>query len=312
MVMGITDDSQTGVPPMFRRDRNRGLDPRTDFELIYRNMSVYDFPWDITQALSFALFRTYAVPSVGRLLSDSRGFDDTQKRYDDTALLLEAPITEGFADPAAKAAIRRINQMHHAYDISNDDMRYVLATFVVVPKRWMDDYGWRQFTYDETVASVNYYRELARHMNIKDVPETYEAFEELLDSYEAEHFAFDEGGRRVADLTLELLTTFYPRPLAPLIRIFSYSLMDDPLLAAFHYRKPNAFARKASYLGMRARAAFVRALPPRRKPYSFHTSPRMKTYRSGEFAAETAGTFPRGCPVKHLDAASAPSAAVAG
>ena len=33
--------------------------------------------------------------------------------------------------------------MHAMYDITNDDIRYVLATFVVVPKRWMDDYGFR-------------------------------------------------------------------------------------------------------------------------------------------------------------------------
>ena len=42
----------------------------------------------------------------------------------------------GFDSDEGKTAIRRINQMHRSYDISNDDLRYVLATFVVVPKRW--------------------------------------------------------------------------------------------------------------------------------------------------------------------------------
>ena len=81
--------------------------------------------------------------------------------------------------------------MHGAYDISNDDMRYVLSTFVVVPKRWMDDYGWRPFTPAEVEASTRYYLELGRLMGIKDVPETYAGFERLLDDYEAEHFGFD-------------------------------------------------------------------------------------------------------------------------
>lgn len=34
---------------MFRWDRNRGLDPTTDFEEIYRNFATYDFPWDFNQ-----------------------------------------------------------------------------------------------------------------------------------------------------------------------------------------------------------------------------------------------------------------------
>lgn len=297
---------------MFRWDRNRGLDPRTDFVEIYRNVSYLDFPWDINQSLSFALFRTYAVPSVGRLLSDTGGFDDTQKRYDDTGLLLDRPLTCGFADPEAKTALRRINQMHRSYDISNDDMLYVLATFVVVPKRWIDDYGWRAMTYNEVLASVNYYRELGRHMNIKDMPETYEGFADLLDSYEAAHFAYDDGGRRVADLTLNLLTTFYPRPLAPAMRLFSRALMDRPLLEAFRYDEPSALVQKVARGSLRARAAFVRVLPPRLRPVSFESSRRMKTYSKGEVVTEQLGTFPKGCPVPHGPSSDAPVLAAAG
>ncbi|MFC0314770.1 oxygenase MpaB family protein [Gordonia phosphorivorans] len=293
---------------MLRWDRNRGLDPRTDYEQIYRNLSQYDFPWDFNQSLSFALFRTYAVPSIGRLLFESRGFEDTQKRYDDTALLLERPLVEGFDSADGKAAMRRINQMHRAYDISNDDMLYVLATFVVVPKRWIDDYGWRKMTYDEVTATVHYYRKLGRHMNIKDMPETYEEFADLMDAYEAEHFAYDEGGRHVADLTLELLTTFYPKPARPAVQLFSRALMDEPLLTAFDYQRPSALVRRLSLGAMAARAAFLRLMPPRLRAKDFESSSRMKTYRAGEIETERLGTFPGGCPVPHTAVAGASSA----
>ena len=73
----------------------------------------------------------------------------TQKRYDDTSILLEIPLIEGIDSTRGKAAIRRINQMHRMYDISNDDFRYVLATFVVVPRRWLAEFGWRDLTDDE-------------------------------------------------------------------------------------------------------------------------------------------------------------------
>ncbi len=47
----------------------RRLDPEKDFLAIYRLSTVYEFPWDFTRALELALYRTYAVPSIGRLLS---------------------------------------------------------------------------------------------------------------------------------------------------------------------------------------------------------------------------------------------------
>ena len=47
------------------RRRIEQLDPATDYHEIYRIMAAHEFPWDMNQALSFALFRTYAVPSIG-------------------------------------------------------------------------------------------------------------------------------------------------------------------------------------------------------------------------------------------------------
>jgi hypothetical protein len=149
------------------------LDPETDFEEIYRIVLAHEFPWDMHQALSFALFRTYAVPSIGRLLAETGELERRpQRRYDDTALLLDEPARHGLHSQEGLRAIRRINQMHGAYDIAADDMRYVLSTFVVMPRRWMDDYGWRPFTAAEVRASVRYYRELGRLLGIRDVRRT--------------------------------------------------------------------------------------------------------------------------------------------
>src|SRR4051795_5443213 len=98
------------------------LDPARDFGEIYRLMGMFEFPWDMNQALSFALFRTYAVPGIGRLLDRTGEFTGrVQKRYDDTALLLETPTRLGFEHQQSKAAIRRINAMHRAHDIPNHE-----------------------------------------------------------------------------------------------------------------------------------------------------------------------------------------------
>ncbi|MCW0212364.1 MAG: DUF2236 domain-containing protein [Pseudonocardia sp.] len=296
--MGILPD-RTGR--FDRRAEIESLDPATDFHEIYRLMSMYEFPWDMNQSLGFALFRTYAVPSIGRLLADTGEFTErVQKRYDDTGLILEAVLEHGFAAETGRAAIRRMNQMHRSYPISDDDLRYVLCTFVVVPLRWMDEFGWRPFTETEKVASANYYRELGRHMGIKDIPGTWQEFGSALDDYEAGHFAYDAGGRAVADSTLDLMCTFPPNDKAPkaLINAFSRSLMDPPLRAALGYAAPPAAVERASRLVMRLRGRVVRHMRVRTEPQYVRDLPQVRSYPDGHDVPGL-GTFPRGCPVPH-------------
>jgi hypothetical protein len=275
------------------------LDPHEDFEEIYRILLAHEFPWDLNQSLSFALFRTYAVPSIGRLLLETGEFTErTQKRYDDTVLLLDEIATNGMASVEGRTAIRRVNRMHGMYDISNEEMRYVLSTFVVMPKRWLDDFGWRPLTPAEVLASTEYYRALGRQMGIKGIPRTYEEFERLLDGYEAEHFAYDEGARQVADATLRLMTTFPPNNLAPAwaVRRFAHAVMDEPLLDALGYPRPAAAVRRAARLALRTRAAALRLAPPRLEPLRSGDLRSIRSYPDG-YRAEELGTFTPGCPV---------------
>jgi hypothetical protein len=287
--------------------RNDGLDPEADFPEIIRNLVTHEFPWDTIQALSFALFRTYAVPGIGRLLDETGAFaDDVQKRYDDTALLLEPPGFLGFDHPDTRTALRRINQMHRSYDIPNDQMRYVLSTFVVVPKRWMDDYGKRPFTPHELSAVVHYYRTLGRHLGITDLPEAFDEFSDLMDTYEADHFAFDEGARRVADVTLHLVTTFYPKPLRGAVEVFIRALMDEPLLRAFRYDAPHPVVVRTCRAALRARGRLLRFFPPRREPKLVRDFSWVRSYPDGYDLADL-GTFPPGCPAPHPSGRTAPS-----
>jgi hypothetical protein len=279
------------------------LDPATDFVEIYGHVVLHEFPWDMNQALSFALFRTYAVPGIGRLLGQTGEFTErVQKRYDDTALLLEPPTRLGFEHPESRAAIRRINQMHRAYDIPDHEMVYVLCTFVVVPKRWLDDYGKRAMTPNEVAASVHYYRELARHLGIREVPTTYDAFEQHLDAYEAEHFGYDAGGRAVADATLGLMQTFYPRLLARPAGLFARALMDEPLRQALRYDAPSPAVQRLSRAALRARGRLLRLFPARREPKRFEDLGTIRSYPDG-FRVEDLGSTPvpgvGGCPVRH-------------
>lgn len=290
---------------MNRFDRLRQiqqLDPEREFLEIYRLTSTYEFPWDHTRALELALYRTYAVPSIGRLLAETAELTGrTQKRYDDTALLLGAVVEHGFDTEDGRTAIRRVNQMHQRYDISNDDMLYVLCTFVVVPKRWIDAYGWRRLSEHELRATAAYYGALGRHLGIKEIPQTYQEFESFLDSYEDAHFCWDAGARQVSDATLRLMASWYPRPLAPVIRAASLALLDEPLLRAFRYDPPKALTKALVETALRLRGRVVRLLPPRRSPHYTRQNSEIKGYPNG-FRIGELGTFPApGCPVRHQD-----------
>jgi hypothetical protein len=270
------------------------LDPATDFHEIYRILITREFPWDMSQSLGLALYRTYAVPSIGRLLCQTGELTRrTQRRYDDTVLILDTIVEHGLSSEAGRTALRRMNQMHGAYDISNDDKLYVLCTFVVVPIRWLDRYGWRRLTEAERAASANYYRELGRHMGIKGIPGTHQDFAGFLDRYEEEHFGLDRAGLAVSEATLRLMATFPPNHLLPpvLVDRFAKALMDDRLLAAFGYRQPSRWERAAASGALRLRAAVVRFLPPRKQPLYGRQLRSIRSYPHGYDVAEL-GTFP--------------------
>ncbi|MFD4631108.1 oxygenase MpaB family protein [Streptomyces sp. NPDC058284] len=284
-----------------RLEQIRRLDPERDFLEIYRLTTAFEFPWDYTRALELALYRTYAVPSIGRLLAQTAELTNrTQKRYDDTVLLLDAVVEHGFMSEKGRTAIRRINQMHRSYDISNDDMRYVLCTFVVVPKRWIDAYGWRRLSRHEREATAAYYRTLGQHLGIKEIPASYDEFEATLDGYEKAYFNWDPEARAVSDATLALMASWYPRPMAPLLRRATLALLDEPLLRAFRYEQPGAVTRSIVRGAVRLRGRTVRLMPPRVTPHHARQNREIKGYPDGYEIAEL-GSFPvpgvRGCPV---------------
>lgn len=264
------------------RDRILRLDPAADHQQIVYLDSAYEWPWLTTRALEFALFRTYAVPSIARLLDATGQFARAgQKRYDDTALIL-AEITEyGYDSPRGRAALRRMNRIHRRFDISNDDYLYVLSTFVFEPARWIDRFGWRPTTEHERLAAFYFWREVGRRMGIQGIPQTREAFEAFNRTYEAQNFVFAPCNYRVGEATVQIFLGWYPHLLHPLIREGTYALMDDPLREAFGFPRASSAMQALASGALKLRGRFVRwCLPPRRKARLITAEPSI-TYPHG-------------------------------
>ncbi|WP_017605465.1 oxygenase MpaB family protein, partial [Nocardiopsis alkaliphila] len=159
-------------------------------------------------------------------------------------------------------------------------------------------YGWRRLSDHEISGITNYYRKLGKYMGIKDIPQTYEEFRDLMDSYEEEHFAYTEGGRAVSDATLDLMVTFYPQRVSGLARKFSMAILDDSLIRTFRYDPPSKAWRKAAHVALRLRAKVVRRMKPREEPLWVDMNPNIRSYPEG-YDVDRIGTFPATCPVQH-------------
>ncbi len=257
------------------------LDPVRDHLKIVQWVGEYEFPFETQRSLEFALFRTFAVPSISSLLVSTGHFAaHGQKRYDDTALIIAEIAENGYDSERGRDAIRRMNQIHHHFSISNDDYLYVLSTFVFEPSRFGRLLSWREATDNEKQANFIFWREIGRRMNIHNIPDTIENFEQFNRDYERDHFRFAESNHQVAESSVQVFLQWYPAPLRPLARNAIYALMDDALLEAVGFPKPARWWRWMVRKILRLRAAVVKWMPRRRKPFLL-THAAIRTYPAG-------------------------------
>src|SRR5205085_6332385 len=150
------------------------LDPERDAQRIVYIDASLEFPWDTQRSLELAFYRTFAVPSIAELLASTGEFTErTQRRYDDTQILISAFSEFGYDSDLGKRAIRRMNQIHSRFQIANDDFLYVLSTMIFEPIRWNERFGRRPLLETERLGNFHFWRAVGRRMAIRDIPESY-------------------------------------------------------------------------------------------------------------------------------------------
>ncbi|MGE5146587.1 MAG: oxygenase MpaB family protein [Candidatus Eiseniibacteriota bacterium] len=259
--------------------------------IAYR-LACFDFPWDVTRALELALFRTFASPSIAGTLRATGEFEARpQRRYDDTDLIVSMIIEHGFDSEIGGRAIARMNALHGRFRISNEDFLFVLSTFVFDPLAWLDRFGWRRLTDEERLGWFGFWREVGRRMAIRDIPDDIDAFQRFSRDYEARRFRRTEPGQAVASATRDMFARWFPRPLAPLVRLSINGLLDARTRDAFGFAAPGPLGHLVGP-AMAARALALRLLPKRRRP-RLRTQMKHRSYPSG-WRVETLGPPERG------------------
>ncbi|ASU80836.1 DUF2236 domain-containing protein [Actinopolyspora erythraea] len=255
-----------GLDPLGKYARLRliqRLDPEREHTLIYRISAGLEFPWDYTRALELALFRTFCVPSISELLRQTGEFAcRAQKRYDDTSILMEEMGRHGYDSQRGKQALRMVNRMHGRYDISNDDMLYVLSTFIYEPIRWIDAYGWRPLSDHERTAAYWHYHQIGMRMGIRGIP-GYEEFDRFNRDYEAEHFRYAESNREVGHDNLAMVCAWFPKPLRGLARRGFIAGLEPAMRTAFGFPEPRQWETRVVTAALRLHGKAERLLPAR-------------------------------------------------
>ena len=257
------------------------LDPERDNMRIMHLSFGYEFSWDSIRSLEIALYRTYCVPSISGLLDRTGEFRlRAQRRYDDTSLIVSEMCKWGYLEGRGQEALERMNWAHAHYKISNEDLLYVLSTFIFEPIRWIDRFGWRPLCRTERLGYYYFWKEVGARMGITNIPSTYEDYERWNREFEATHFRFADTNNRVGSSTRELFTSWFPRFLAPIVRSSIYAMLNDQMIEAFGFPRPAPGMRAMVAAMLRLRGRIVRMLPARKKA-RFFADGKNRTYPRG-------------------------------
>ncbi|KAF2463132.1 uncharacterized protein BDR25DRAFT_298370 [Lindgomyces ingoldianus] len=278
------DKRHRDYPYKTREDFSR-MTTQHAFEICKYCISL-EFPFTIEKALQFALFRTYGIPTISKLLCETRQLSEVQyapRRYADTSILITEFLSHAPESDRANSAIARMNFLHGMYQksgkISNDDLLYTLSLFILEVERWVRMYEWRAFTPMELCAFGTLWKSIGDAMGItwealangqsgfKDGLQFVEDLRLWSDAYEKRNMVPNKWNHQLAEETIAILLCNAPRSMKPAGKQAVVTLMDERLRRAMIYDDPPSFYPSLVSLTLTTRKLFIHyLLPPR--PYS--------------------------------------------
>ncbi len=212
----------------------------TQYELVYRDLVLREFRWEARLGLQIAFYRTYALPSIARLLLDTGELTSRPvKRGYDTGIIMYELIYHGFDHPRGRKVVALLNRMHLVHEITNDEYLYVLGTLIFVPSRLIDRLSPRKLTAAQREATFRFYHRLGECMNIGALPDTWAGYEQWFDQFECDHFAFDPAAKTLIEASRKMATQRVPRPLRRLAGSALDVLLDEPMRQALGLPAPS-------------------------------------------------------------------------
>ncbi|KAG0039397.1 hypothetical protein BGZ83_002821 [Gryganskiella cystojenkinii] len=246
-----------------------------------------EFPFLNVVSLEFASFKTYAIPTISKILAATKQFATAGlKRADDTFLIIlelneghsrnrRRTMIEGKEDEKevqndkkrSEIALERLNFIHGHYNIKQDDFLYTLAMFMLEPTSFLGQFEWRELTELEQNAHFATWKSLGKDMNIQNIPETKEEMKAWSENYEKTHAKFAAVNIEVAESTIDVLLSVTPSFTHGLSRQVVSALLTPRIREAFRIAPPPRGLKSLVHAVLLGRAMFIRHfMLPRRLP----------------------------------------------
>ena len=203
-----------------------------------------EFPFMWSKSMEVAIINTFPHSSIYPRLSINYKFiDNPELRYDDSELIMREIFEHGINSSRGQKSVKRLNNIHSHFNIDNDSYLYVLALFVYVPIKLINNFEWRKFTEKEINAIVKVIKGVGEEMNIKNIPNNYEGFEKvIIDCYNNDKIIKIDDKKRSVLIFISVLEMFlkaYPSCLHNLIKKALFTILDDEIADTLLIEKPN-------------------------------------------------------------------------
>ncbi|KAI4694568.1 hypothetical protein J4E81_006165 [Alternaria sp. BMP 2799] len=228
-----------------------------DAHSVHVSLAELEFPVVFQTSTFFALFKTYGIPSISKLLVATGQLscpETASKRAADTATIMTEAIINKPDSERAISGIARMNYLHSRYikagKISNDDMLYTLSLFVLEPIRWTARYEWRTVTDFERCAMGVYWKDMGEAMKISydTLPSAGQGWRDgfhWLEEVEAWSLAYETQNMVPADSnatlgrgTFDVALFNVPSALKPFSFTIAHMLLEPRLRKAMNIPQP--------------------------------------------------------------------------
>ena len=228
-----------------RYNRKKYLNSLTDKQQIFKEIFTMEFPFMWSKSMEVAIINTFPHSSIyPRLSINNKFIDNPELRYDDSELIMREVFEHGVYSERGQKSIKRLNFIHSHFNIDNESYLYVLALFVYVPVKLINNFEWRKFTDKEINAIVKIISDVGKEMKIKNVPDTYQGFIDIVTKcYNQDKIKVDDKERSIFIFrsVLDMFLRSYPSCLHGLIKLALFTLLDNEITNGLLIEKPSEF-----------------------------------------------------------------------
>ncbi|KAK3937571.1 hypothetical protein QBC46DRAFT_319308 [Diplogelasinospora grovesii] len=227
---------------------------------IQKWLTEQEFPTAFHASLFLALLKTYAIPSISRVLIETGllGSSDivkTSKRAADTSALMGNMVMAPPGSTRALEAVARTNFLHRGYiragKITNDDMLYTLYVLAFDAVLWIERYEWRGLTDMELCAVGTFWKALGEDLGIsyRDLPHERGwsdglAWAEEMHAWSRKYVDRcvipSDSNEKLAGQSLDLIFSSTPRPFRAMFRGMACTYLGPKFQTAMRLPTPPA------------------------------------------------------------------------